>query len=156
MSDRTITLIMPASAAETFDAFHDHRLRLQWDTLLSEANVESGDRHPSVGAVSFNRGRGLKRLVSMRTRFVNYQPGKVAAAMLVEPSGLFEFWAASMRHRDLDAGRSELIYSFSLKLRPRWLGWLLDPVARRLFARATRKRLQALAVYLGTRCLLDV
>ncbi len=111
--------------------------------------METGDSHPSIDAVSFNRGKGWKRLLAMRTRFVNYQPGKVAAAMLVAPTGLFESWAASMRHRDIEAGRSELIYSFSLTLRPRWLGVLLDPLANRLFAWEARRRFAALAVFLA-------
>ncbi|MCY1287667.1 hypothetical protein D9M69_466750 [compost metagenome] len=139
---------MPASAADTFEAFHNHYQRLHWDTLLSATHVESGESHPSIGSVSFNRGRGWKRLFAMRTRFVNYQPGKVAAAMLVEPSGVFLAWNASMRHRDIGPGQSELIYSFGLKLRPRWVGLLLDPLAQLLFARATRRRLQALADFL--------
>lgn len=80
---------------------------------------------------------------------MNYQPGKVAAAMLVEPTGLFESWAASMRHRDIEEGRSELIYSFSLTLRPRWLGVLLNPLANRLFAWEARRRFAALAVFLA-------
>lgn len=140
---------MPASADATFEAFHNHRVRLQWNTLLAVAHMETGDSHPSIGAVSFNRGKGWKRLLAMRTRFVNYQPGKVAAAMLVEPTGLFESWAASMRHRDIEEGRSELIYSFSLTLRPPWLGVLLNPLANRLFAWEARRRFAALAVFLA-------
>nr|WP_173172450.1 hypothetical protein [Pseudomonas tohonis] len=142
---------MPASAADTFEAFHNHRVRLKWDTLLSVAHMETGESHPSINAVSFNRGKGWKRLLAMRTRFVNYQPGKVAAAMLVAPTGLFESWAASMRHRDIEEGRSELIYSFSLKLRPGWLGVLLDPLANRVFAWEAHKRFAALAVFLASR-----
>ncbi|WP_442969574.1 hypothetical protein [Pseudomonas sp. USHLN015] len=149
MSDNRFILVMPASADATFEAFHNHRVRLQWNTLLAVAHMETGDSHPSIGAVSFNRGKGWKRLLAMRTRFVNYQPGKVAAAMLVEPTGLFESWAASMRHRDIEEGRSELIYSFSLTLRPPWLGVLLNPLANRLFAWEARRRFAALAVFLA-------
>lgn len=148
MSRQKITLVMPAPAAATFEAFHNHNVRLEWDTLLSIANVESGDSHPYIGAVTFNQGRGWMNLLSMRTRFVNYQPGKVAAAVLVEPAGVFQEWSASMRHRDLNEGTSELIYTFNLKLRPHWFGRFVDEWANRLFARATRKRLLALADYL--------
>jgi len=55
----------------------------------------------------------------MRARFVNLQPAQVAAALLVEPQGVFEWWAASMHHRDLDDNTSELIYTFSVHLRSR-------------------------------------
>lgn len=68
--------------------------------------------------------------------------------MLVEPAGIFQYWSASMRHRDLHEGESELIYTFNLRIRPRWLGWLVDAWANRLFAHATRKRFEAMAEYL--------
>ncbi|MDH4559259.1 hypothetical protein E8F11_29505 [Pseudomonas sp. BN417] len=151
MSRHKITLVMPAPATATFEAFHNHNVRLEWDTLLSKANVEGGSSHPYIGAVTFNQGRGWMRPLSMRTRFVNYQPGKVAAAVLVAPTGVFQEWSASMRHRDLDEGTSELIYTFSLKLRPRWFGKLIDSWVNRLFARATRKRFFALSEYLRTK-----
>ncbi len=151
MSRHKITLVMPAPAAATFEAFHNHSVRLEWDTLLSMANVEGGGSHPYIGAVTFNQGRGWMRPMSMRTRFVNYQPGKVAAAVLVEPAGVFQEWSASMRHRDLDEGKSELIYTFSLRLRPHWIGMFVDGWANRLFARATRKRFLALSDYLRTK-----
>ncbi|WP_443191061.1 SRPBCC family protein [Pseudomonas indica] len=148
MSRYKITLVMPAPAADTFEAFHNHLVRLEWDTLLSASHVEGGGSHPYVGAVTFNQGCGWMCLLSMRTRFVNYQPGKVAVAMLVEPSGMFQEWSASMRHRDLHEGMSELVYTFSLRLRPHWFGRLFDVWANRLFERATRKRFEALADYL--------
>lgn len=88
----------------------------------------------------------------MRTRFVNYKSAQVAAAVLVEPSGWFQWWAASMRHRDLEDGTSELVYSFSVRLRPRWLGVLLDPLANRIFEHETRHRFAAMAEYLRNRC----
>jgi len=148
MSQHRIKMIMPASAAQAFEAFHNHTLRLHWDTLLSRAEVEGGGTHPYIGAITINQGRGWKRQFAMRTRFVNYQPGRVAAAVLVEPAGWFHGWAASLQHRDRDQGNSDLIYTFSVQLRPRWLGRVLDPLANRLFAYETRQRFTAMAAYL--------
>ncbi|MEQ4185422.1 hypothetical protein [Pseudomonas amygdali] len=151
MKNRRIILIMPCCATDAFDAFHDHRVRSQWDTLLSHASVEGGGSHPYVGAITVNAGRGWKRLFAMRTRFVNYRPGQVASAVLVEPMGCFQWWAASVRHRDIDAASSELIYTFTLRLRPKWLGRVLDPLVNRLFEWETRNRFAAMAVYLRAR-----
>lgn len=53
-----------------------------------------------------------------------------------------------MRHKDLADGQSQLLYSFSLNLRPRWLGRWIDPLARMLFERETRRRFAAMARYL--------
>lgn len=90
--------------------------------LLSRAEIEGGGCHPYIGAISYNQGRGWKRYLSMRTRFVNYRTSELASAVLVEPSGPFKWWAATMRHRDLSGGTSELVYSFTLQLRPAVLG----------------------------------
>ncbi|WPP01703.1 hypothetical protein SFA35_10290 [Pseudomonas sp. HR96] len=151
MSRRRIVLVMPASAAQVFEAFHNHSLRTQWDTLLSRAAVEGGGSHPYIGAISVNEGRGCKRLFAMRTRFVNYRPPLVAAAVLVEPAGCFHGWAASMRHREIDGASSQLIYTFSVQLRPRWLGRVLDPLVNRIFEWETRRRFAAMAHWLRAR-----
>lgn len=156
MTQRRIVLTLSSSAADAFEAFHNHAVRMQWDTLLSHAAVEGGGTHPYIGAISINQGRGWKRLFAMRTRFVNYLPAKVAAAVLVEPAGCFHWWAASMRHRDIDEVSSELIYTFNVQLRPRWLGRILDPWVNRVFEWETRKRFAAMNAYLqaakGTGC----
>lgn len=65
--------------------------------------------------------------------------------------GMFQWWAASMRHRDIDAASSELIYTFTLRLRPKWLGRVLDHLVNRLFEWETRNRFAAMAVYLRAR-----
>ncbi len=149
MAQRRLVLTMPASAASAFEAFHNHEVRLKLDTLLSTAFVEGGGTHPYINAITLNRGRGWKRYFTMRTRFVNYDPSRVAAAVLHEPAGLFAFWAASMRHRDFDDGTSELIYTFTLKLRPRWLGYFLNSLANELFEIETRSRFRAMAIFLA-------
>ena len=144
-----IVFNMPAPAQAAFEAFHHHSIRMRWDTLLAEAYVEGGGDHPYVDAITFNRGKGWKGGMSMRTRFVSYEPPRLAAAVMIEPSGLFGEWAASMKHRDLVNGCSELVYSFNLRLRPRWLLEPFDWIAIRIFAWQTRKRFRAMANYLA-------
>jgi hypothetical protein len=146
MARRRLILTMPGSAAEAFEAFHNYEKRLLWDTLLSSAQVEGGGIHPYVGAITANTGRGWMRSFRMRTQFVSYRPPEIAAAASVRPSGLIEFWAASMRHRDIDEGQSELIYTFSIKLRPSLR--ILDPLAAWVFERESQRRFAAMADYL--------
>jgi hypothetical protein len=148
MTQHRIVLVMPACAADVFEAFHNHTVRRKWDTLLAHAAVEGGGNYPYVGAITVNEGRGWKRLFAMRTRFVNYRPAQVAAAVLVEPAGCFHWWAASMRHREIDDRSSELVYTFSVQLRPRWLGRVLDPLVNRIFESETRNRFAAMETYL--------
>jgi len=111
MAHGRLVFIMPADSADAFEAFFNHSVRLRWDTLLSVNYVEGGGTHPYVGAVSMNRGRGWKGGVTMRTRFLSYDPPRQASAELVAPTGPFALWAASLRFKDRDDGGSDLIYT---------------------------------------------
>jgi hypothetical protein len=148
MAHGKLRVVMPASSAQAFEAFFNHHVRLQWDTLLKVAYVEGGGDHPYVGAITVNAGKGWKAAFGMRTLFVAYDPPRVAAAKMIEPTGPFATWAASMRHKDLTDSSSEILYSFSIKLRPRWLGFVLDPIAALVFGWETRRRFAAMAEFL--------
>jgi len=148
MAHGKMTFVMPAASADAFEAFFNHHVRLEWDTLLKVAYVEGGGTHPYAGAVSTNRGRGWKTGLAMRTRFLAYDPPRMASAEMVEPAGPFSQWAASMRFRDREDGRCDLIYTYSIKLRPNWTGKLFDGLAGLLFAWETRRRFGAMARYL--------
>ena len=149
MAHGKLEFTMPASSADAFEAFFNHYERLKWDTLLEVTYVEGGGSHPYVGAVSTNVGRGWKTWLSMRTRFLSYSPPLQASAEMVEPAGPFALWAASMRFRDRVDGRSDLTYTYSIKLRPKWIGAMLDPVAGYLFAWETSRRFAAMARFLA-------
>jgi hypothetical protein len=140
---------MPAPSAAAFEAFFNHEVRLRWDTLLEVNYVEGGGTHPYAGAVSVNRGRGWKAGMSMRTRFLVYEPPRQASAVLVEPTGLFDLWAASLRFRDRGDGSCELIYTYALQLRPPSVAALFGWLASALFAWETRRRFAAMARFLA-------
>ena len=148
MAHGRLLFVMPAGSADAFEAFYNHSVRLRWDTLLSVNYVEGGGTHPYVGAISTNRGRGWKTGLTMRTRFLSYDPPRQASAEMLEPTGPFALWAASMRFRDREDGGSDLIYTYLIKLRPRWMGVLFDWLAGILFAWETRRRFKAMANYL--------
>jgi len=151
MAHGRLSFVMPARCEEAFEAFFNHDVRLRWDTLLKVNYVEGGGSHPYVGAISTNRGRGWKTGFLMRTQFLVYDPPRMASAAMVETSGPFAQWAASMRFRDHDDGGCDLVYTYSIKLRPQWVGKLFDWLARLLFERETRKRFSAMARYLEGR-----
>ena len=81
----------------------------------------------------------------METRYVSWQPGKVAAVRMTRRTPFFDRFAASIRHRPTSEGHSEVTYVFNFKARPRWLAWLLEPVMNWVMRRETHARLLALA-----------
>lgn len=148
MAHGRLVFLLPARREDAFEAFYNHHVRLRWDTLLSVNYVEGGGTHPYVGAISTNRGRGWKSGFTMRTRFLSYDPPNQASAEMLEPTGPFALWAASMRFKERPDGATDLTYTYSIRLRPRWIGVLLDWLAGLLFAWETRRRFAAMADYL--------
>jgi len=148
MSHGKLFFIMPGTAAEAFEAFHNHAIRTRWDTLVKGAYIEGGGTHPYVGAITVNRGRDWKKAIAFDTRYVTYDPPRTAAAVIVKPTGIFQQWGASLHHRDLANGESELRYTFTIRLRPRWFGLFFDLIAGILYTWEMRRRFSAMRRYM--------
>jgi hypothetical protein len=148
MAHAKLVFEFPASRALAFEAFFNHEIRSRWDTLLNLNYVEGGGTHPYVGAITANEGRGWKTGLAMRTRFLTYDPPRHASAVLVKPAGPFAQWGASMHFIDTGIDDCVMTYTFTLHIRPRWLGRIVDPIAGMLFQRETRRRFSAMRRYL--------
>jgi hypothetical protein len=147
---RRLEFEMPARPDIVFDAFHYHEWRHRWDSLVRATHVLGGAPCPFVGAVTDNAGAGLLRGLSMRTRFVSYDRPHVAAAAMIGASFPFTRWAASMRHRAIDAERSLLIYTYSFEVSPSWLRWPMARITASAFEWQTRRRFARLQNFLQT------
>jgi hypothetical protein len=148
MVHRRFEFEMPASCEVVFDAFHFHRWRREWDSLVNATHVLGGGECPYVGAITENAGGGLLRGLAMRTRFVSFQRAQVAAATMEGRSFPFTQWAASMRHRPLDAQRSLMIYTYRFEAGPRALRWIVEPIVKWMFDWQTQRRFARLQRYL--------
>lgn len=148
MKHHKLEFVMPATSRVVFDAFHYHHWKCQWDPLVGSTSIVGGGACPQVGAVSENQGGGLLRPLSMRTRFVAYDPPRLAAAAMIGKSFPFVRWAASMRHIDLGTGSSKLIYTYTFDVGPAWLRWVLEPVTELIFRASTNRRFNRLRTFL--------
>jgi hypothetical protein len=144
MPTAEIREIIPTSAEAVFDLIHDYRRRLEWDTLLQEAYLEPEFSEARQGAISVCRGRAFLGGFALRTEYVSFEKGKVAAVKLLNQPPFFDSFAASIRHLKIDDEQSELIYKVNFSAKPRWLRWLLHPLMRAALVWETRKRLRAL------------
>lgn len=144
MPTTEIREIISAPADEVFELLHNYDRRLEWDTLLSEAYLEPEFAKAEIGAVSVCRGRVLLGGFALRTRYVSFEKGKVAAVKLLNNPPFFETFAASIRHVPIDAKSSEIIYKVNFTSKPRWLSFLVQPIMSFVFTWETRKRLRAL------------
>ena len=144
MSTAEIREIIPAPAEAVFELLHDYRRRLEWDTLLQEAYLESEFSEAQRGAISVCRGKAILGGFALRTQYVSFERGKVAAVKMLNQPPFFDSFAASIRHLAIDANHSEVIYKVNFTARPRWLRPVLQPLMRIIFVWETRKRLKAL------------
>jgi hypothetical protein len=139
---------LPASCERAFDLVHDYQQRLTWDTLLREAYVE-GDGPPDKDVITVCSGKWLVGGISLRTTYVSFERGKVAAVKMINTPPFFAKWAASIRHEPLGPERSRILYTWNFHAKPHALAWLFEPVMAAFFRWETRKRLRALSAKLA-------
>jgi len=142
-----VTATIPASAGDVFALVHDYERRLEWDTLLRAAYLDDGHEVAAKGATSVCVGRRRLGGLALRTRYVSFDPPKVAAVEMINSPPFFGTWAASIRHVEVGPAESRITYTFHFRARPRWLAWLFEPIMLVVFRWETRKRLRALAAH---------
>ena len=133
---------IPAPCEAVFDLVHDYGRRLTWDTLLRAAYMEGG-AVPASGAVAVCSGKWVVGGLTLRTVYVSFRRGKVAAVKMINAPPFFRTWAASIRHEPVGPASSRLIYTWNFNARLR----VLEPVMAFFFRWETRRRLRALKAW---------
>jgi hypothetical protein len=81
---------------------------------------------------------------ALRTRYISFRPGRLAAIKMLNRPPFFHCFAASIQHRDIGPELSEVQYTFSFAARPRLARPLLHPIMAAIFRWETTRRLAAL------------
>ena len=136
--------VIPASAVAVFDLLHDYQRRLEWDTLLQKAYLEEDFPESCKGAIAVCQGRAILGGFALRTEYVSFERGKVAAVKMLNQPPFFDTFAASIRHTDIAENQSEIVYKVNFTARPKFLRRILHPLMKAIFVWETRKRLAAL------------
>lgn len=140
------TAVVTGSPDEVFALTQDYARRLTWDPFLRRAVLLGGAAAPAVGVRSWCVARsGL----GMETEYVSFTPPRVAAVKMTRGPMLLETFAGAWEFAPVDGGRTQVTFRYNLRVRPRWLAWLIEPIARLWFSRETRLRVTALANALG-------
>jgi hypothetical protein len=140
-----------APCRAVFDVLHDYSRRLEWDTLLSSADLLDGATQAGVGVRSRCVGTWRTGRIPVETEYISFEPGRIAAVRLTNHPPLFAEFSASIRHEPLGDHRSRLTYIYSITTRPALLRGVLDPLIGAALRRETRRRLQALREYVENR-----
>jgi ribosome-associated toxin RatA of RatAB toxin-antitoxin module len=135
------SVVIDASPTELFQLSQDYDRRLEWDPFLTSAALVGDARQPGLGV------RALcvtKRGWAMETEYVSFNPPRATAIKMTRGPWFLDSFAGSWRFDELAPGRTLVGFRYSLQPWPGWLSWLLAPALTSVFARDTRKRLQAL------------
>lgn len=143
-----VEIEIKASCEAVFDLIHDYGRRLEWDTMLRSAEILDEITAPDKGVSTRCVGTWRTFWMPMETVYVNYLPGDVAAVKLINRPLFFDHFAATIRHRPLPNGRSEVKYIYSFRARPRWLAFIMEPLMNVALRRETSGRLNALKRFL--------
>ena len=126
-----------AEPAVLFDLTQDYTQRVDWDPFLEKATLLDGAERPGVGVRAWcvaHNGFG------METRYVSFNPPGACAVEMTKGPWFFRSFSGSWRFDSIGPDRTRVTFTYSLIGRPTLLSGLL----RFLFARETRRRLEAL------------
>ena len=149
MPTTSVTEWMPVPKERVFRLLHDYRRRMEWDTLLQSAELTRGCVTAALGATSLCTGKKWLGSIGVETVYVTFREGELAAVKMINSPPFFKSFAASIRHDDHPDG-SILTYRLTFRSKPASLRWLMEPVMLLALKWETRKRLRALAVFLGS------
>jgi len=75
---------------------------------------------------------------------MSYEEGKVAAVKMSNKPMFFAEFAATIRHDDLEGGRSKVTYIYTFHAKPRYFAFLFEPIMNFCLNREVMHRLATL------------
>lgn len=138
--------IVRADPARVFALTQDYSRRLSWDPFLRRAELVGGAVTPGVGVRAWCVARSG---VGMETEYVSFRPPRLAAVKMTRGPWILESFGGAWEFRPSGDGGTAVSFRYQFRTRPRWLGWLLEPLARRWFSWETRKRVLGLQAALS-------
>lgn len=148
MPRASLSIEINAPCGVVFEVIHDYGCRLKWDSMLREAFLLDGATAAALGVRSRCVGTWRSAFQALETRYIRFEPGRVAAVTLTNHPLFFEQFAATIKHEPLQDGRSRTTYIYFFRAAPRFLAPLLEPIMNVMLQREVRQRLQSLRSYL--------
>ena len=137
--------VVQAKPEDVFELTQDYARRLTWDPFLQRAELVGGAAVPGVGVRAWCVARsGL----GMETEYVSFAPPRIAAVKMTRGPWMVESFGGAWEFTPVGDGATRVVFRYQFRTRPRWLAWLIEPLARRWFSWETRKRVAALRAVL--------
>jgi ribosome-associated toxin RatA of RatAB toxin-antitoxin module len=133
--------VVQGSPDEVFALTQDYSRRLSWDPFLRSAELVGGAVAPAIGVRAWCVARaGL----GMETEYVSFAPPRLVAVKMTRGPSMLESFGGAWEFSPAGNGATRVTFRYQFRMRPRWVAWLLEPLARRWFSWETRKRVIAL------------
>jgi hypothetical protein len=123
-----------------FALTQDYARRLIWDPFLSRAELLGGATTPAVGVRAWCVAKGG---IGMETEYVTFAPPRLAAVKMTRGPWPIESFGGAWEFAP-DGDGTLAMFRYQFRIRPRWLAWAVEPMARAWFWRETRLRVVAL------------
>lgn len=149
MPREVLSTKIDAPCDTVFNLLHDYNRRLEWDSMLSEARLLAGATAAGYGVRSLCVGTWQSAFLALETRYIRFEPGRVAAVTLTIRPPFFERFAATIRHDAVGEAQSRITYIYSFRARPRFLAFLLEPIMNAMLKREVRNRLRSLCRFIA-------
>ncbi|HZN53814.1 MAG TPA: SRPBCC family protein [Candidatus Polarisedimenticolaceae bacterium] len=127
---------------EVFWLTQDYARRLAWDPFLRRAELVGGATAPAVGVRAWCVSRSG---IGMETEYVSFTPPRVAAVKMTRGPRLLKTFGGTWAFEPTGAGTTRVTFRYFLDVRPQWLAWIVEPLARHWFSRETKRRVVALS-----------
>ncbi|MBE0672707.1 MAG: SRPBCC family protein [Anaerolineales bacterium] len=148
MPRETISVEINAPCTAVFETIHNYDCRLEWDTMLSKAQLLDGAKSADVGVRSVCVGTWRSLYLALETEYIRYDPGRVAAIQLINRPPFFEKFAATIQHIPISPSKSHTTYIYFFKARPQLIALFLEPLMNMLLKREIQMRLNSLCFFL--------
>jgi uncharacterized protein YndB with AHSA1/START domain len=141
--DTQMTIAAPI--ARVYRVSQDYAVRYDWDPFPENIAVVSGDANDlTVGTqVRIKSKLGLSMLVE----FVQVQPPSRAAVTMIQGPWFLDKFAGAWNFKELTANTTAARFTYTIKAKPALLRFVIEPIARRYFARVVAQRLAGLKAY---------
>jgi ribosome-associated toxin RatA of RatAB toxin-antitoxin module len=135
------SIVIATTPDELFALTQDYARRLEWDPFLKSAELVGGATTPGVGVRAYCVAHNAK---GMETEYISFNPPRTCAVKMTRGPKFIATFSGSWHFEEFAPGSTRVYFRYHLRARPRWLSWLLTPLFGRVFAKETRKRLEAL------------
>ncbi len=138
---RSLEVAVPA--AELFALAQDYALRPKWDPVHGDFEFLDGTSQGPGAHVWYRAQNG----VTMQVRYISYQPPTTVAMTMTSGPWFFDRFSGAWNFRALDTARTNVVFQYEFRLRPRLLNATAGPLVAVALGRGVAARLRGLKAF---------